>query len=104
MAADSCRLGEMHQTVLLHAPSFNKHGQAWQWFASIFARDIARTLANIAVSSLGHEVKEVHMRYMRGGKGGAQGRAVIGVAWIDTLTLCSTTAQSKRRVYPVNEY
>ena len=74
-----------------------------QWFASIFARDIARILANIAVPSLDHGIKEVHTRYMRGGKGGAQGRAVRGVAWIDTLTLCSTAAQSKRRVYLVKE-
>ena len=55
-----------------------------QWFASIFtsifARDIARTLANIAVPSLDYGVKGVHMRYMRGG---AQGRAVIGVVWMD---------------------
>lgn len=51
-----------------------------QWFASIFARDIARILVNIAMPSLDHGVKEVHMRYMREGKCGAQGRAVIGVA------------------------
>jgi hypothetical protein len=77
MAADSRRL---------HAPSFNQHG-TWRAVVCVnIARDIARILANIAVPSLDHGVKEVHTRYMRGGKGGAQGRAVIGVAWTDTLT------------------